>query len=60
MAKDKWICSRWEDALFARVAYVARYGNTSPEESMDWDMRFMRRFHRALSDIVAEENKTPT
>ena len=59
-AADPERCERWEDRLWERLAYVARYGHTPPEQAIHMEMRDLRKFGEKLSEIVKEENKAPS
>lgn len=58
-ASDPNRCQRWYGRLWERLAYCARYGHTSPNDSIHWELRDLIEFNTKLSDIVKEETKKP-
>lgn len=49
--------ARWRKNLWDRLAYVARYGHVTPNESARWDLFDLNDFAKSLNEIVVSENK---
>jgi hypothetical protein len=51
---------RYEDMLWKALAFITRYGHQRIEDALDLDETDRLHYMKALGQLIAEENKSPT